>query len=180
MDNIYGIELPSDALPVVTGKQFIICKTRGGELKFVTAAGSYNIVTSQNKYQVGAVVIRADNVSPASIEGGTWQNIAQSRAIIGASDAYPLGSTGGEETHNHAPDGMWANLQSVSNSATIDFEEKAVGTSAWTSNARLALTGAFSSEAVAHNYGIRVMGNTTQKSNLQPYLALNIWQKISD
>lgn len=125
-------------------------------------------------------MIRADDISPASIDGGTWTKIAQGRAIIGASDAYPLGSTGGEETHNHAPDGMWANLQSVSNSATIDFEEKAVGTSAWTSNARLALTGAFSSEAVAHNYGIRVMGNTTQESNLQPYIALNIWQKIAD
>lgn len=30
MDNIYGIELPSDALPAVSGKQYVICKTRGG------------------------------------------------------------------------------------------------------------------------------------------------------
>ena len=32
MDNIFGVELPSDVLPTVSGKQYVICKTSGGGL----------------------------------------------------------------------------------------------------------------------------------------------------
>lgn len=177
MDNIYGIELPSDALPVVTGKQFIICKTRGGELKFVTAAGSYNIVTSQNKYQVGAVVIRADNVSPASIEGGTWTKIAQSRAIIGASDAYPLGSTGGEREHIHDAGDIVAQIMGGGHYlqyATKRADEYAMEYSTNIPN------GTENEISTIRNLGVPTIGSTAQSSNMQPYLALNIWQKISD
>lgn len=41
--------------------------------------------------------ISSDPTSPASFIGGTWERI-EGRFIIGASDTYPAGSTGGEES----------------------------------------------------------------------------------
>ena len=165
----------------------------GGGLKFVTAAGSYDIVTSQNKYQVGAVVIRADNVSPASIEGGTWQKIAQGRAIIGASTDYPLNSTGGAKTHNHAL-GTVANAYNSPAQALIqvnvidDAPCVAMAVGDISSAEQLDYTPTertVGMEWQRGNYGTRtstvpVVGSTQGHSSLQPYVALNIWQKIAD
>lgn len=39
-----------------------------------------------------------DSTSPASFIGGTWERI-EGKFIMGASDAYPAGSTGGSATH---------------------------------------------------------------------------------
>lgn len=147
----------------------------GGGLKFVTAGGSYDIVTSQNKYTVGAVVIRADDISPASIEGGTWTKIAQGRAIIGVSDAYPLGSTGGSAdavvvSHNHKEtiytNGLFGDIIKV-----IDGVHNAYG---------FALN-------ITHSEGwgtsaayTNIFGESGTGKNMMPYIALNIWQKIAD
>lgn len=42
-----------------------------------------------------------DPTSPASFIGGTWERI-EGRFIMGASDTYPAGSTGGSATHTQA------------------------------------------------------------------------------
>ncbi len=44
------------------------------------------------------VCVRFDNISPASILGGTWVLI-KDRFLIGASGKYTLGATGGSEAH---------------------------------------------------------------------------------
>ena len=44
-----------------------------------------------------------DPTSPASIVGGTWERI-EGRFIMGASDTYPAGSTGGSATHTQTVD----------------------------------------------------------------------------
>nr|DAH43077.1 MAG TPA: baseplate protein [Caudoviricetes sp.] len=41
-----------------------------------------------------------DPTSPASFIGGTWERI-EGKFIMGASDTYPAGSTGGSATHSH-------------------------------------------------------------------------------
>lgn len=44
-----------------------------------------------------------DPTSPASFIGGTWERI-EGKFIMGASDAYPVGSTGGSATHTQTMD----------------------------------------------------------------------------
>lgn len=46
---------------------------------------------------VGKLWVSDDPTSPASIVGGTWERI-ENRFIMGASDTYPAGATGGEES----------------------------------------------------------------------------------
>lgn len=46
-------------------------------------------------YPVGAVYISANSTSPASLFGGTWEQL-QDRFLLGAGSTYSAGSTGGE------------------------------------------------------------------------------------
>lgn len=46
----------------------------------------------------GALFSSNDPTSPAELYGGTWERI-EGKFIMGASDTYPAGSTGGSATH---------------------------------------------------------------------------------
>ena len=54
----------------------------------------------EQTYPVGAIYISTNNTSPASLFGGTWQQIKDT-FILAAGDTYAAGATGGEATHNH-------------------------------------------------------------------------------
>lgn len=49
-------------------------------------------------YPVGSIYMSAVNVDPARIFGGTWVRL-QGRFLLGASDTYSAGTTGGEAAH---------------------------------------------------------------------------------
>lgn len=49
-------------------------------------------------YPVGSIYMSANNVSPATFLGGTWEQI-QDRFLLCAGSTYSGGSTGGEATH---------------------------------------------------------------------------------
>ena len=44
-------------------------------------------------HPVGSLYLSADPTSPAELFGGTWEKIAENRALMGASDSHPAGST---------------------------------------------------------------------------------------
>ena len=49
-------------------------------------------------YPVGSFYISAKSTNPATLFGGTWEQI-QGRFLLGRSSSYPVGSMGGEATH---------------------------------------------------------------------------------
>ena len=49
-------------------------------------------------YPVGAIYMSVSSTSPASLFGGTWEQI-QNRFLLAAGDTYAAGKTGGEATH---------------------------------------------------------------------------------
>lgn len=49
-------------------------------------------------YPVGSIYVSTSGTSPATLFGGTWEQI-QGRFLLGASSGHAAGSTGGEETH---------------------------------------------------------------------------------
>ena len=56
-------------------------------------------------YPVGSVMIRIDNANPANLplfEGTSWRKISEGRMLIGANSTYPLGTPGGNATHQHS------------------------------------------------------------------------------
>lgn len=49
-------------------------------------------------YPVGSYYLSEDSTSPASLFGGTWEQM-KDRVLIGAGNTYSVGATGGETTH---------------------------------------------------------------------------------
>lgn len=59
----------------------------------------YDLLSFDDIYPVGSIVINADGTNPGTRFGGTWQQIAGGRCLIGANSTYKAGNTGGEEKH---------------------------------------------------------------------------------
>ena len=55
-------------------------------------------ITLDQVYPVGSIYLSTNNVSPASLFGGTWIQI-QDRFLLAAGTSYTAGNTGGEATH---------------------------------------------------------------------------------
>ena len=122
-------------------------------------------------YPVGAIYMSVNSTSPASLFGGTWQQI-EGRFLLGASSDYVAGTTGGEATHTLTVEEMPShnhsaslNLKYLNNSATASTSSHVTGWSnhweGWVSNGS-ANTG----EGQAHN-------------NMPPYLVVYIWKRTA-
>ena len=59
----------------------------------------YRLLNFDDVYPVGSIYMSVNNVNPATLFGGTWEQIAGGRCLIGANSNYALGTTGGEATH---------------------------------------------------------------------------------
>lgn len=80
-----------------------------GELKNGIGPDAYAIYQQvlaavvERDHPVGSLYISENPTSPAELYGGTWERI-EGRFIMGASDTYPAGSTGGSATHTQTVD----------------------------------------------------------------------------
>lgn len=123
-------------------------------------------------YPVGAIYISTVSTSPASLFGGTWEQL-KDRFLLGAGDTYSAGSSGGEAAHaltvNEMPphqhpmyadeefsayhtgnNNAWKQaLINASNSTTLDYMRTGSSGGGW-----------------AHN-------------NMPPYLTVYMWKRVS-
>lgn len=136
---------------------------------FVQASGLLDLI-----YPVGSIYTSANNVSPQTFLGGTWQQI-QGRFLLAADGAtYPAGSTGGEAAH------------------ALTAEEN--GPHAHAIYVRLGSPGNTSTEAItasAYNYAspaedasmaaaiMSSSGSGQAHNNMPPYLAVYMWQRTA-
>lgn len=80
-----------------------------GELKNGIGPDAYAIYQQvlaavvERDHPVGSLYISENATSPAELYGGTWERI-EGKFIMGASDTYPAGSTGGSATHTQTVD----------------------------------------------------------------------------
>lgn len=78
-----------------------------GELKNGIGPDAYAIYQQvlaavvERDHPVGSLYISENATSPAELYGGTWERI-EGKFIMGASDTYPAGSTGGSATHRQS------------------------------------------------------------------------------
>lgn len=107
-----------------------------------------------------------DPTSPASFIGGTWERV-EGKLIMGASDTYPAGSTGGAKTVTLTKENLpnyalnKACLSAVTDCYGAKIEQLKWGT-----------TGAW--------HGDMMLGGSSQAfSILPPYLALYMWKRVA-
>ena len=129
-------------------------------------------------YPIGSIYISTNsNFNPNTIWGGTWRKTAKGRCLIGANDTYPLGSTGGEETHYLTVNEMPSHDHSLSDWAMSWKQNGAQGevnlgvsatAEAWNNN-----RGYFKSQTS------KPSGGGQPHNNMQPYLAVYIWERTA-
>lgn len=66
-------------------------------------------LTVDDIYPVGSIYMSVNDTDPARLFGGAWKRI-EGRFIMGASDTYPAGSTGGSATHTQAESEVGAHV----------------------------------------------------------------------
>lgn len=116
-------------------------------------------------YPVGSIYMSANNVSPANLFGGTWEQI-KDRFLLACGSTYKAGATGGEATHRLTIDEM------PSHNHTWGWRSSAAsGNNTWNS-AGNDKTGSSSD----------IIGNTgggQPHNNMPPYLAVYMWKRTA-
>ena len=126
-------------------------------------------------YPVGSIYLSTNaNFNPNTTWGGTWVKTANGRCLIGANDTYPIGSTGGYEKHTHNCNDLISKIGPYGDKLTVNIRP----TAAWTSDWSYQFTNA-TQEHKDNNYAVRVQGTTAEASNMQPYLAVYIWERTA-
>lgn len=123
-------------------------------------------------YPIGSIYISTSaTFNPNTVWGGTWEQTASGRCLIGANSTYPLGTMGGEEKHtltinemprhrhNSSRVNWYNNLQANGISANIVSQSnlKVDGPDIYTTYA----------------------GNSEAHNNMQPYLAVYMWKRTA-
>lgn len=86
-----GNALKNIKLPVATATTLGGVKVGSGLT--VDADGTLSADSALAAYPVGSIFQTVGNTSPAALFGGTWQEIAQNRVLMGASYAHAAGTT---------------------------------------------------------------------------------------
>lgn len=118
---------------------------------------------SPTKFEIGDLFFSSNSKSPAIRFGGTWTQI-KDRFILAAGDTWLAGTEGGSSSGYK--EGNW--------------RMKMITTNAWENDYNIDIVG--SAPATAHTFtkGIGIQGQTSQSGNMPPFLAVYVWQKISN
>lgn len=118
-------------------------------------------------YPVGSVYLSLDVTSPASLFGGTWEQIMD-RFLLGAGGDYAAESTGGEAEHALTVEEMPSHNHTINRYTTTDSGLTGTG---------------FSRERNVsilkdNQYGPHSTGGGQPHNNMPPYLAVYMWKRV--
>lgn len=120
-------------------------------------------------YPVGSIYMSTVNANPATLFGGTWEQL-EDRFLLGAGTTYTAGDTGGEAEHTLTVDEMPShshNLYGQNDSSMSDYmagstQPYGIGTSGNEYTNRMTATGG----DAAHN-------------NMPPYIVVYMWKRLT-
>ena len=149
-----------------------------GELKNGIGPDAYAIYQQvlaavvERDHPVGSLYISENPTSPAELYGGTWERI-EGRFIMGASDTYPAGSTGGSATKTIAK----TNLPNE----RIDVESLYKKGSPGDIFSVVSITNELSdgSGMFSHTGNTYPLGDGTPLDILPPYYSMYIWHRVA-
>lgn len=118
-------------------------------------------------YPVGCIYQSASSTSPASLFGGTWEQI-KDRFILAAGDTYAAGSMGGEATHILTISEMPTHKHSIVSSG---------GTPLTTGFFGFTITNEVTGYVDA-NVALET-GGSSPHNNMPPYAAMYVWKRIA-
>lgn len=138
----------------------------------ITSLHSMLAVYWKTLYPVGSIYISTNSAfNPNTSWGGTWVKTADGRCLIGANSTYPLGSTGGEASHTLTVEEMPSHRHYSSRVNWYNTSQKNGISVNMTEQSNLKVDG-------PDNYTSYV-GGSKAHNNMQPYLAVYIWERTA-
>ena len=134
-------------------------------------------------YPVGAVYISANSTSPASLFGGTWEQL-KDRFLLGAGDSYAAGGTGGEENVTLTVEQLPEHYHSNSNKSTTGTWHDADGNTSRTKVQTNENGDVYTLTKAKRNgwiwgYNTGNVGGNQPHNNMPPYLAVYMWKRVN-
>lgn len=127
-------------------------------------------------YPVGSIYMSVNSTSPASLFGGTWEQL-KDRFLLSAGDTYTNGATGGNSTHNHTLNNGYAkfNVRTTGSS----YADQIIVDS-YAPNLRCEDANQYTSfDEWTVTGGIALGGTTDSSSSLPPYLVVYMWKRTA-
>lgn len=152
-----------------------------GELKNGIGPDAYAIYQQvlaavvERDHPVGSLYISENSTSPAELYGGTWERI-EGRFIMGASDDYPAGSTGGEAAVALTEDNNGPHTHIFKKFTTGAMDTSPEGNTVQRGH------GANGSNAVLgfpDNFELSTSGKGKPHNNIPPYYSTYIWRRVA-
>lgn len=141
-------------------------------------------------HPVGSIYQTISPENPAvTFGGGTWERI-EGRFIMGASDTYPAGSTGGSETHYHD----YKIKFSWNNGAVVGYHQSAISLYNYQTGSyyisegdndkdgegyTLVNTAASNASYERQSPNYVTHGSTSSSNTLNPYYSVYIWRRVA-
>lgn len=165
------------------------------ELKKYVDQQSPGGVTLDSVYPIGSVYISANGANPNAIIGGTWEEFATGRTLIGYDpsddDLTETGMTGGEKTHVLTVEEMPSHNHSASTGGagkhthTVGYRKRQDAYGKGTMDAMHWNTGTAStigtSEVANHSHTVTVesTGSGMAHNNMMPYITVRMWKRTA-
>ena len=123
-------------------------------------------------YPIGSIYISVNSTSPATLFGGTWEQL-KDRFLLSAGNTYKAGTTGGEANHTLTVDEMPSHSHSTDRNA--GWPSPNAGSDGWSINYNNYETYPY---ATWHE-GTDNTGGSQAHNNMPPYLTVYMWKRIS-
>lgn len=121
----------------------------------------------------GTIYLSTLNISPASLFGGTWEQL-KDRFLLAAGDTYTAGDTGGEATHALTVDEIPEHRHMLRYESTSGSTEFAIYTA--TSDAE---NDTGNNETTGLRRYTTYTGGSQAHNNMPPYLVVYAWKRVS-
>lgn len=137
-------------------------------------------------YPIGSIYLSVNSTSPATLFGGTWEQI-QDKFLLAAGSTYIAGSTGGEAEHTHQYGLQYGGyyqhsiLESNTNAGVLSYSsDNSISMGATTTVGSFSVTVPnYTSTATNTPNHYRTVGNTQYTSNMPPYLTVYMWRRAA-
>lgn len=153
-----------------------------GQIGDVTVSG----ISALDVYPVGSIYMSVNSVSPATLFGGTWEQL-EDRFLLAAGSEYAAGTTGGAATHHHSTANHTLTVNEIpAHNHTVTVKGGYGGVKSDGTTIQKGYEAKFgtlrSDSATTANKGGNAAhshGNTGTASSLPPYLAVYMWKRTA-
>ena len=169
-DGVHGI--PTAQLQTQAKAMLDSLQAEVDSRSFYTRAEVDALLKSVNPFPVGSIYQSTDPTSPAALFGGTWQEIAQNRVLMGAGSGHAAGTT------------VEAGLPNITGSFVADVkkgEHKVSG--AFTAGNVIASTGEYNSFSDVYKFSLDASKSNAiygRSATVQPAAYyVHIWRRVA-